>query len=49
MPFLRGKVTLYDTWTGDESNAWQFSYRENGRSTIAVFDGFDENPPLCVL
>jgi len=49
MPYLRGKVAFYDTWTGDAADAWKFSYRENGRSLIAVFNGFKENPPLCTL
>jgi len=46
---MRGKVTFYDTWSGNEANGWKFSYRENCRSTIAVFEGFTENPPLCTL
>jgi len=49
MPYLRGRVRLYDTWTGDETNGWSFSYRENGRSMIAIFEGFRSNPPLCIL
>lgn len=49
MPYLRGRVRLYDTWTGDETNGWSFSYRENGRSLVAIFEGFRSNPPLCSL
>lgn len=40
MPFLAGKVMIYDAWDGDEDNAWKFSYKENGRNLIFVFNGF---------
>ena len=49
MPFLRGKVRIYEVWGGDKSKGWQFKYRENGKSLIAIFYGFDYNPPLCKL
>lgn len=49
MPFLNGKVSFYETMFGDVSNAWQDYYVENGKSIIAIFSGFNENPPLCKL
>jgi hypothetical protein len=45
--FMRGKVRFYDVWNGNEADNWKNSYRENGRNMIAIFDGFNENPPLC--
>jgi hypothetical protein len=42
-------VRFYDTWQGDETNGWNYSYRENGKNIIAIFEGFNENPPLCTL
>jgi hypothetical protein len=44
---MRGKVRFYDVWNGNEADNWKNSYRENGRNMIAIFDGFNENPPLC--
>jgi hypothetical protein len=49
MPFLRGKVRVYEVWGGGESSGWGFKYRENGKSLIAIFHGFNSNPPLCKL
>lgn len=49
MPFLRGKVKIYETWSGSEADSWKFSYRDNGKSLIVIFEGFNENPPLCKL
>lgn len=49
MPYLRGRVRIYDVWGGSEANNWNYSYRENGKSLVVIFDGFNENPPLCTL
>lgn len=49
MPYLRGKVQIYDVWDGGETDGWTHSYRENGRQLILIFDGFNENPPLCTV
>lgn len=49
MDYLRGRVRMYDTWSGVVEDGWKFSYRENGMSRTVIFDGFNENPPLCTL
>jgi hypothetical protein len=46
---MRGRVRIYDTWQGDESDNWDASYRENGKNLIVIFEGFNQNPPLCTL
>lgn len=48
-PFLRGKVRIQEIWGGGESAGWPYAYRENGKHLLAIFDGFNENPPLCNL
>lgn len=47
--YLRGRVRVYQNWIGDESTAWNFAYRENGLNFVVIFEGFNENPPLCTL
>lgn len=49
MPYLRGKVRIYEVKSGDVTNKFNYSYFENGRSLVTIFDGFKENPPLCKL
>ena len=47
MPYLRGKVRVYSTFGGPESLGWPYVWSDNGKSVIAVFDGFNENTPKC--
>jgi hypothetical protein len=47
MPYLRGKVRVYAPNGGPESLAWPYYYSENGKHFIAIFEGFDSNPPKC--